>query len=217
MLNRRSFAIGSSAMLAGCGDSGVKLRNIPGLPPIFQGSPAWTFHSNTNGTTLQKTASGFRFNFPLSPGFVNLAMYSINRAISGELVCTFQVTGSTPVFNATLRDQMGIPSLRLWFQRKGDDWSAGLGNGSYRWWSNPERKVLAEDLGQVRGIQCALQPNLWSNVNGKFGNQDPGGFAAAMQNCGAVGLAFGGDNTFSHGVNLLSGSAVFDMRQFSPA
>lgn len=201
-------------MLAGCGDSGVK---IPGLPPIFTGSPAWTFHSNTNGTVLQKTTNGFRFNFPMSPGYVNLAMYSINRAISGEMVCTFQIDGPNPVFNATLRDQHGTPSLRLWFQRKSDDWSAGLGNGSYRWWSNPAKKVLSEDIGQVRGLQVTLLPDRWSNVNGKTGMEDQAGFLAAKQNCGAIGLAFGGDNTFSHGVNLTSGSAVFDMRQFSPA
>lgn len=217
MLNRRSFAIGSAAMLAGCGDSGPKIPNIPGLPPIFQGSPAWTFHSNTTGATLQKTASGFQFAFPRSPSFVNLAMYNINRAISGDMVCTFMITGSNPVFNATLRDQMGTPSLRLWFQRKGDDWSAAIGNGSYRWWSNPEKRILAEDLGKVRGLQVTLLPDRWSNVAGKTGMEDQAGFLAAKQNCGAVGLAFGGDNTFSHGVNLLSGSAVFDMRQFSPA
>lgn len=215
-MNRRSFAIGTAAVLAGCGDGGVK---IPGLPPIFTGSPAWTFHSNTNGTTLQKTASGFRFDFPRSPGYVNYAMYNINRAISGEMVCTFQVTGIAPVFNAILRDQTAAfppPGFRLWFQRKGDDWSATIGGGSYRWWST-DRRNLADELGTVRAIQVPLTPDRWTNVIGRSGTADPGGFAAALQNCGSVGMTFGGGNFAGHGVNLLSGSAVFDMRQFYPA
>lgn len=220
MLNRRSLAIGSAAMLAGCGDSGVKIPGINvTIPPIGGSKPAWTFHSNTNGTTLQNTSSGFRFNFPMSPGYVNYCMYSLNKAISGEMVCTFQITGTDPVFNGILRDQTAAfppPGIRLWFQRKGDDWSAAIGGGSYRWWSTDWR-ILADELGAVRGIQVPLTPDRWTNVRGRTGTQDPGGFAAALQNCGSVGMTFGGGNFAGHGVNLLNGSAVFDMRQFSPA
>lgn len=164
---------------------------------------------------MQKTANGFRFAFPRSPGYVNYCMYNINKAISGEMVCTFQVTGTDPVFNAVLRDQTAAfppAGIKLWFQRRGDDWSAAIGGGSYRWWST-DRSVLAENFEQVRALQVPLTPDRWTNVNGR---SDPAGFAAALADCSSVGITFGGGNFAGHGVNLLSGSAVFDMRQFSP-
>jgi hypothetical protein len=51
-----------------------------------------------------------------------------------------------------------------------------------------------------------LTPDQWSNV---FGQRDSQSFYAALANVGWIGVTFGGQYFWGHGVALASGSAKY--------
>jgi hypothetical protein len=78
----------------------------------------------------------------------------------------------------------GPGKLRLFIQRRGDDWGgSATGKASYRFYSQPV------DLGTGSELQAMLVANAWTNVNGQY---DADGFAALLADMATVGFAFGG-------------------------
>jgi hypothetical protein len=98
-------------------------------------------------------------------------------------------------------------TLSLYFQRRGDNWSAKGRYASYRWYA-PNRAVVPLTPG-VHTMTVRLDEP-WINVNGVQNDQDPRGFAGALQDTARLGLAFGSANLRSHGV-YTTGSARFTL------
>ena len=98
-------------------------------------------------------------------------------------------------------------TVSLYFQQRGDNWSGRGRYGSYRWYS-PGHAVIPLTPG-VRTVTVRLD-DTWTNVNGIPNSQHPDGFAAALEQTGRLGLAFGTTAARSHGV-YATGPARFTL------
>lgn len=86
--------------------------------------------------------------------------------------------------------------ITLYFQRKGDDWSAGQRTQFYRWWSVDGRAKLNR-AGEYELI-APLGGN-WISVHGKPASDNPEEFKAALANAESVGFVCGGGDGWGHG------------------
>lgn len=124
--------------------------------------------------------------------------------LSGTMSLTFGIVG-----DGALVATEGSKSarVRLYLQRRGDDWAAENGTEFYRWWSTdfvelePGRHTLMVPLTHDR----------WTAVLGK-GAEGP--FKAALQSPLYIGFTFGGQFA-GHGVCATSGEARFVLRGFA--
>lgn len=99
------------------------------------------------------------------------------------------------------------PTVSLYFQQEGDNWSARGRYASYRWYV-PGRAVIPLTPGE-HSVTVRFA-DTWTNVNGVPNTQDPQGFAAALENTGRIGIAFGTSSARSHGV-YATGAARFTL------
>jgi hypothetical protein len=83
------------------------------------------------------------------------------------------------------------------------DW----GSEHARWWSRASGK-LAD--GPVT-LDVPLQVGNWSNV---FGGQDAARFASALSDISHLGITFGADCFYGHGVWMQSRTAVARLTEF---
>ena len=99
------------------------------------------------------------------------------------------------------------PTVSLYFQQAGDNWSGRGRYASYRWYV-PRRAVIPLSPGE-HSVTVRLDET-WTNVNGTPNTQDPQGFASALANTGRIGVAFGTSSARSHGV-YATGAARFTL------
>jgi hypothetical protein len=98
-------------------------------------------------------------------------------------------------------------TVSLYFQRRGDNWSARGRYGSYRWYV-PARAVIPLEPG-VHTVTVRFDEP-WGNVNGVQNSQDPAGYRAALEDTARLGVAFGSSGLRSHGV-YATGPARFTL------
>ena len=98
-------------------------------------------------------------------------------------------------------------TVSLYFQRRGDDWSARGRFASYRWYVPAEAVVrLAPGVHTI----TVRFDQVWTNVNGQPNTQIPDGYAAALAETARLGVAFGSSGLRSHGV-YATGPARFTL------
>ena len=98
-------------------------------------------------------------------------------------------------------------TVSLYFQRRGDNWSARGRYGSYRWYV-PIRAVIPLEPG-VRTVTVRFDEP-WGNVHGVKNSQDAAGYRAALEDTARLGVAFGSSDRRSHGV-YATGPARFTL------
>lgn len=98
-------------------------------------------------------------------------------------------------------------TVSLYFQRRGDNWSARGRYASYRWYV-PGRAVIPLTPG-VHTIRVGFD-EVWTNVYGQPNTQAPGDYAAALTDAARLGVAFGSAGLRSHGV-YATGPARFTL------
>ena len=99
------------------------------------------------------------------------------------------------------------PTVSLYFQREGDNWSARGRYASFRWYV-PHQAVIPLTPGEH--TVTVRFDDAWTNVYGVPNSQDPQGYAAALENTGRIGIAFGTSSARSHGV-YATGAARFTL------
>lgn len=103
------------------------------------------------------------------------------------------------------------PRLALYFQRKGDDWSASGKYAAYRWYS----RVRSELTPGTHTISIPLTRDQWTPVVSSTYNTDAN-FEAAKASPRRIGFVFGGSVGAGHGVCTTSGTATFTLVDFNP-
>ena len=88
-------------------------------------------------------------------------------------------------------------TVSLYFQRRGDTWTARGRYASYRWYA-PELTLVPLSVG-THTMTVGLDED-WVNVAFLPRSRDPAGYAAARADTGRIGLAFGSKSLRSHGV-----------------
>ena len=132
--------------------------------------------------------------------------FNATEDLTGKtLTITFRVVSDEPVYNANVETgESGPPSFHLFIQRFNDNFT----NPYYRWWCGSGEYTLGTQDNQTVTLSCPLTYTAWSSV---YGGVDKTQFADTLNNLGGVGVTFGGTGGWGHGVNLLGGSAQFQV------
>ncbi len=160
---------------------------------------------------------GWSFSFPTAPGsHVDYVETNIRGPIVGSSISIiYQITGVSPVWTGHVRNGDGCDQnpVATWgpLIRTGNDltWAPN------RWWSNIRQVVQIED---TMVVTYPLKPEFWITVNGTTGDYsavNQTAFSRTLRNATQIGLTFGGCNNYGHGVRLISGSAVFNLIDYT--
>ena len=84
-------------------------------------------------------------------------------------------------------------------------------NDGYRWWGATE--LVGLSAGR-KTMSIPLDPVNWSGVMGLRGNVDIANWNNAIRNVSSIGLTFGGNYFFGHGVYVTGGTARFTIEKF---
>lgn len=106
----------------------------------------------------------------------------------------------------------GAPAMMgLYFQEKGDDWSAGGDYEDYRWYTS-----FAEITPVVNGVFEIVAPldGPWTATQTSSRAGNPQGFKLAVDNAQAIGLTFGGGSGLSHGFYATGPGARLTLLEF---
>jgi hypothetical protein len=209
MLDRRGFFLGGVTLVASQGSSASPLAISldPArwqIGPIIRGqnySPGMPFHPAA-------ATSGWSFTFPAQDG-----VHYVTTPLSEPLICRqlnvrFSIAGP-----GRLVPTQGDPParIRLFLQRRGDDWSGFGAYEFYRWWSISN---VVLEAGKYE-LTAPLVPDQWFSVFGKRGDHPAaaGQFAAAIADLHAMGQTFGGMFA-GHGVFAVGGLSRFTLESY---
>lgn len=151
---------------------------------------------------------GFRLTFP-TEGSLHYVVRGNAGQIGGAFNFTYRIDVADGVAFNPVDPKEGPPcKFSLYFQRRGDDLTAAMPH--HRWFSRITFPLVATPAIQV---SVPFEPSGWGSVFGNGGDQVPTEFAAAMADCQAVGVTFGGQYFAGHGVRA-SGQASITVSPF---
>jgi len=193
--------------LAGCaivGPPSIQPReaNVVSLDP----QDWYIFYSSNMPYHPSADPSGaWSFEFPRaeSGGHVNYVQTPFNATVPiHDISISFKIESDTPQYKVI--DPTDIPpaTVHLFLEQKNDD----LSDPNGRWWATWSQYDLGSQDNTTVTFVIPLTPDQWSNVEGQ---RDSTSFYAALGNIGWVGVTFGGQYFFGHGVALFDGSAKF--------
>ena len=178
----------------------------------FEYSPSMPRHPRTVG-------SGWQFEFPHKEavGYLTTAQRPTSASQSITASITVETEGNPSFeYRAEAANTCGgQATVRLYFQRRGDNMSGVGAYEHYRWWSNPVAYNLGS--GSVDLIGDLADPSAWTSVLGRSGADNEAAFRAALADLGKVGFTFGGGCFFGHGVYVEpgTGQATFTATAFT--
>lgn len=177
----------------------------------------WTIGPTINGTNystgmpgaMSKDNAGYYFDFPKKPGGVDYAFKPFNSFKNKLLIdLKFSLEGSGTIVPCS-NSGAGPARLRLFFQRRGDNWSGSDQYEFYRWWSIAN--VVLQSPGDF-SLSAQFDPKLWSSVLGKTGDRAENAFKAALSEVGVAGFTFGA--SFAGHGDYAEGKVRFRLKSF---
>lgn len=106
----------------------------------------------------------------------------------------------------------GAACINLFFQRRGDNWSAVGEYEDDRWYAGWSH-VTPVLVNQTYEMDVSLDDPQWGATTNSTAASNPTGFADAKANAERVGLVFGGGDGHAHGL-YATGRAVFILEAF---
>jgi len=137
------------------------------------------------------------------PGHVNYIQTPYrSTTIPQSISITFRVESTEPSYDVVDPSDRLPATVHLFFEQQNDDltWPDG------RWWAHPSLYNLGSQDGQTITYNIPFTYDQWSNVEAQSG-QDA--LEAAWQNIGWIGVTFGGQFFWGHGVAMDSGTARY--------
>lgn len=161
---------------------------------------------NAAVTLKPKLLGQFKFVVPELPGHVNLISrpWTPVKAMD-QIKIRYRITGPG-YFKSLDLSQGQPPNFRPMLQVAGDNWRTP----DNRWWPVGNNYALLTSSPDIKTYKFFIFPGEWSNVDGEM---DKGAFQRFLARVGSVSLAFGGGNSFSHGV-LAVGAIKFELLGF---
>ena len=202
----------ASLTLAGCG-----LPVPPDVKPAQAGVASlnpqswyilWAKDMPDHPATVANGA--WSFSFPDQNGYVSYVQTPFDALpANAQITVTFRIDHSEDAtFNGSVDPTAGDPAtFHLFLETQNDNFLIYTN----RWWAETGGFTLDSANGRDVTISVPLNWKNWSDV---MGQQDPNCFANALQNVGWVGMTFGGQNSWGHGVNMISGTATFTLIDF---
>lgn len=192
----------------------LSLREIVGAQEISLSAIDWNFKYSTGLPRHPEPLGGgigWWFEMPAYPDSVNYLMTPFH----GDLLqyATLTITARMDIISGAPRflcaDPLCTdPGVHLYVQRS----PLNLYNPYARWWAIP----IAYDLTQAGVITftVGINPALWLSVYGEHADASDAamaGWVKTMSNPGAVGMTFGGEGNYGHGISVVGGTVTFSL------
>lgn len=160
-------------------------------------------------------ARGWSFAFPYpsrEAGHVHAITYNSGPLINAsKIVMRYRISAARSV-RFEPQESPGQPgTVSLYFQRRGDNWSAKRKYEFYRWYI-PAQAMRELSPGENEIVVSLSDPN-WISVMGNNAANSPTFFREALAQTERIGIAFGGPSGRAHGV-YSSGPARFTLKEF---
>jgi hypothetical protein len=168
----------------------------------------------SRGMPLHPTPSrggGFAIDIPPAPGSVHALTFR-HGPLTGKrrIVMRYRVEAA-PGAEIVPRSEPRAPSIiTLYFQRRGDNWTARGPFETYRWYAS-----FASQMPISPGeheIVAPLDAN-WTAIMTSTAQSAPGAFRAALADADEVGFVLGGGDGLGHGV-FATGPARLTVTEF---
>ena len=114
-----------------------------------------------------------------------------------RIVLRYRIAGEPGVRVLSQENPRQPGELTLYFQRRGDDWTARGRYGTYRWYA--PAATMAPLTPGVHEVVVPLDAN-WKSVHSATRTQAPEAFAEALANAARVGFVLGSRGGRGHGV-----------------
>ena len=165
------------------------------IGPIIRG------RNYSRGMPLHPTprrGGGFHIDLPSAPGSVHYVTFP-HGSLAGKsrIVMRYRVEAAPGVRIAPRTEPNGPSILTLYFQRRGDNWSARGPFETYRWYA-----TFASHMPITAGeheMVAPLDAN-WTSVMTSTARNDPRACRDALANADQVGFVLGGGDGYGHGV-----------------
>ncbi len=202
--------VAAVALTIGCGTASAD--PLPLTPGYWTIGPIINSKNKSSGVTPMpnpaREGQAWKFTFPTS-GVVGYITTPRTLSIAGKtLRMCFDIVGP-----GTFKAKDGSPAfVRLYFQKKRDNWSGTGVYEDYRWWST--KAFAAVEVKDGVCVSSDMNVAAWSQVMGKPASARMAEFNSATLNVDNVGFTFGGKG-YGHGVYATSGTPKFILREFS--
>jgi hypothetical protein len=196
--------------LAGC------VQGVPNIHPqeanVVSLDPQnwYIFYSSQISLHPSSSEANGAWSFYLPPrgGYVGYVQTPFNATTTlHNVIVSFTVESNAPQYEVLDPSDIPPATVHLFFEQQGDD----LRNPDGRWWADFGGYNLGSQDNTAVTLVVPLTPDQWTNV---YGANDPQAFYASLGNAGWMGLTFGGQYFWGHGVALSSGSAKFVLLNF---
>ncbi len=188
-------------------------------PSAWQIGPITSVKNYSVNMPLSPSAhpgGGWYFDIPYptaQAGHVHYVTFK-HGTLSGKtrLVMRYRIEMADGVQIVPTKEQPNtFPSiLTLYFQRRGDDWSANGKYEAYRWWAT-FASVMPLTAGEHE-LSVPLNGN-WTALGTSSATTNPRAFGDAVREAERVGFTLGGGTGFGHGV-YATGPARFVVTSF---
>lgn len=150
----------------------------------------------------QPTRTGWSFDFPVGSreaGHVHYVTFRPGPVTARSRIVVRYRVDARPGTRFVPQEAPDRPAtVSLYFQRRGDSWSAKGRFEHYRWYA-PATTVQQIAPGEHR-ISIALDDPNWISVMGRTAGSNPGAIEAALADIDRIGLVFGSAEARGHGV-----------------
>ena len=186
-----------SLLLAACGGGGSTYSDEP-VPMNVMDPAGWEI-ANSVGVPVRPLLhpDGFSIDIPYdSTGHVNYITVPTG-SLAGKTKVTLRarLEMADGVKLEPVNDPRAPSLMTLYFQRKGDDWTAG--NEAYRWFAS--FGTVANLKAGEYVIEARFDAN-WTAVLTSSRANNPAGYTAAINDAGRIGFVLGGGDGLGHGV-----------------
>lgn len=158
--------------------------------------------------------SGWSFAFPYPhPGVGNVHYVTTDigtLAGARQIIVRYRVDAAPGVQFIPQQNSDVPATVSLYFQRRGDDWSARGQYAWYRWYAPPA--TVAVLTPGVHEMTVDLDGS-WGSVNGQPASDNPRAFEEALADVNQLGIVFGSSSARGHGV-FATGPASFTLLDF---
>jgi hypothetical protein len=208
-------AVALPLFLSACGGGGDADGSLepasPGLGSVRQAAmdPArWELAPAIYGMPLHPSphvdgqSSGWAIDLPnptSEAGSVNYVTTEAGSLVGKtKITMRFRVEADAGV-KIVPRNFPDSPSiLTLYFQRKGDDWSAQGAYETYRWYATFARHMPIQPGGEYT-VEARFDQN-WTALLTSSRSNNPSAFQEALSDAGRIGFVLGGGDGYGHGV-----------------
>ena len=197
----RAATIAVLALLAACGGSadaagkGAQAREWV-IGPIIEGR---NYSVNMPLHPTPRPGGGFVIDLPRSPGSVHYVTYP-HGSLAGKsrIVMRYRIEADRGVRILASSDGRSPSILTLYFQRRGDNWSARRSFETYRWYA-----TFASHSPLRPGEHVIVAPlaGPWTAAGTSTARSNPAAFQAAAANADQVGFVLGGGDGYGHGIH----------------